>query len=141
MTRFAPLAPLLLLVGCTYSAEFTMLPQVNQAALTQLLSTRAARAPAQVEVLEEAPAHRPYVMLGTLKAPSVGWTKHYTMAALVAVMKERAAEAGADAVVNIQRTPGSTTLHISGEAIIFVKKGEREKLLITDEVDPEELTE
>ena len=89
------------LQGCTYTAQLNRSPYVNQAALDAYIRSRPAKSPDEIQFLKQPPAES-YVVLGTLTAPETEWTKHYTMDDLIAAMRNKAAELGGDAVVDVR---------------------------------------
>jgi len=119
MTRKIPSLCLaaLALAGCTYTASFNRLPYVDMDAVKNYSATRPARtAPAQIAFLKEYPK-RSFVVLGTLHAPETEWTAHYTMDDLIQAMRVKAAEIGADAIVDF-RSQENPTVHTVGSVNI-----------------------
>lgn len=148
------LAAVLLLVfpyGCTYTASFNRLPYVDMEAVKQYSATHKTKTADEILFLKEYPKES-YVVLGTLHAPEVEWTAHYDNDDLIKAMRKKAAEIGADAIVDFRfkenptvHTVGSAGisgtgaygsfsavpykgLHAWGEAIIFIPK-DKKKLI------------
>ena len=134
----------LLFSGCAYSASFNRSPYVDQDALANYLKARPEKSADQIKFIKNIP-DRPFVVLGTLHAPEVEWTAHYTMDDLLKAMREKAASIGADAIIDFRtkenptiKTTGYVSpyrggtvsaipykgLHAWGEAIIFVSERE-----------------
>ena len=135
------------LAGCT-AATLNRSPYVNQAALEEFLRARPNKSPDEVKFLKEFPKDT-FVVLGTLHAPEREWTALYTMDDLLKAMRSKAAELGADAIVDfrsrenptVQSTGyihpvsgGSVTttyykgLHAWGEAIVFAPADRKKQI-------------
>lgn len=134
--------------GCTYTSSFNRLPYVNMEAVKQYASTTVNKTPEKILFLKEYPKES-HVVLGTLHAPEVEWTAHYNTDDLIQAMRRKAAEIGADAVVDFRfkenptvhtvgrvsmsgtRAYGSVAaipykgLHAWGEAIIFISEDQK----------------
>lgn len=135
----AALLALVALQGCTYTAELNRSPYVNQPALDAFLRSRPSKSPDQIQFLKQPPAES-HIVLGTLTAPVTEWTKHYTMDDLIEAMRNKAAELGADAIVDVRSVeqpnnvysgsigPSGGSIHTAqfkglrawGELIVFV---------------------
>lgn len=142
------IALLMLIVqnGCTYTASFDRSPYVNQLALEQYLHAVKKKSPDEIIFLKE-PPEQSYVILGTLHAPEVEWTAHYTTDTLINAMQKKASEIGADAIMDLRIKDNPTThtvgsvdihagygsmaavpyrgLHAWGEAIIFLSEDKK----------------
>lgn len=105
-----------LLGGCAYTASFNRLPYVDMSAVKQYSATRPTKTPDQIAFLKEYPKQS-HVVLGTLHAPETEWTAHYTMDDLIKAMRVKAAEIGADAVVDF-RSQENPTVHTVGSVNI-----------------------
>lgn len=148
------LVAVLLLVfqyGCTYTASFNRLPYVNMEAVKRYSATQKNKSPEEILFLKEYPKES-YVVLGTFHAPEVEWTAHYDTDDLIKAMRKKAAEIGADAVVDFRfkenpsvHTVGNVTisgssaygsfgavpykgLHAWGEAIIFIPEDNKKMI-------------
>lgn len=120
------LIPLLLLIsqyGCAYTASFNSLPYVNMEAVKQYSKTQKTKTAEQILFLTEYPKES-YVILGTLHAPEVEWTAHYDMDDLIMAMRKKAAEIGADAIINI-RYKENPTVHTVGSVSISSTEAHR----------------
>ena len=141
---------LLLIVssGCTYTASFNRLPYVNMEAAKQYSASKKGKTPESIAFLKEFPRES-HVVLGTLHAPEVEWTALYDSEDLIKAMRKKAAEIGADAIVDYRfrenptmQTSGSIImtpsgpsvsmvpvrykgLHAWGEAIIFIPENQK----------------
>jgi len=131
------------LSGCIYTASLDRSPYVNRARLREHLAGKPSVDSDDVQLLRRRPS-RPHVVLGTLHAPDVEWTAHYTTDDLVKAMRRRAASAGADAIVgfrtrsnpttHITRSGGTTHavpykgLHAWAEAIIYVTPEQKKQI-------------
>ena len=137
--------------GCSYTASFNRSPYINQSALQQYLTSKQKKSPEEIILMKEFPKQS-FVVLGTLHAPEVEWTAHYTTDQLINAMRKKAAELGADAIVDFRfrenptiQTVGSFSvtpsggtgvvtavpykgLHAWGDVIIFVPE-EKKKLI------------
>jgi hypothetical protein len=120
-------------------------------AVKQYSAMQKTKTPEQILFLKEYPKES-HVVLGTLHAPNVEWTAHYNTDDLIKAMRKKAAEIGADAIVDFRfkenptvhtvgsfsvtgtRAYGSMTavpykgLHAWGEVIIFVP-ADKKKLI------------
>jgi len=147
MKTFGVLATLTLLqaclIACTYKASFNPSPYVNPSTLKPYTSARSEKRPEDIIFIKE-PPQKSFIVLGTLDAPVFEWTAHYTTEDLLQAMRVKAAEIGADAILDFRtkhdptvRSVGSVTimpgyavgsmaavpfkgLHAWGEAILFV---------------------
>jgi len=133
--------------GCIYTADFDRSPYVNEATLSEVQAAKPAVDPDDVRFLRSRPS-RPYVVLGTLHAPVIEWTAHYTTDDLIKAMRRKAAGLGADAIVGFrtQSNPsiqhvrnysssGSTTyavpykgLHAWATAIMYVSDEQKQRI-------------
>ena len=134
--------------GCAYTASFSSSPYIKQSALSDFIASKSPVKPEDVKFLKSPPSQE-FVVLGTLQAPEVEWTARYTTDDLIKAMRKKAAEIGADAILDFrtQENPSTHTvghispsygggvtaihykgLHAWGEAIIFVS-GEQKRLI------------
>jgi uncharacterized protein YbjQ (UPF0145 family) len=137
--------------GCSYTAAFNRQPYVDMEAVKQYAATQKPKTPEQIVFLKDYPKQS-HVVLGTLHAPEVEWTAHYDNDDLIKAMRKKAAEIGADAIIDFRykenptvHTVGSVSisgtggygsftavpykgLHAWGEAIIFIPEN-RKKLI------------
>lgn len=89
------------LLGCAYTAGFVPVPELGEKVLREAASTKMHKSPSDIVLMEGAPTQN-YVVLGTLHAPQVEWTAHYTMEDLVNAVRKKASQLGADAVINLR---------------------------------------
>jgi uncharacterized protein YbjQ (UPF0145 family) len=102
--------------GCTYTASFNRLPYVNMEAAKQYSSSQKAITPEQILFLKDYPKES-HVVLGTLHAPEVEWTAHYNTDDLIKAMRKKAAEIGADAIVDFRFKENPTVHTVGGVSI------------------------
>jgi hypothetical protein len=88
-------------VGCAYTASFNRSPYIDQVSLQNYLITKKGKSPEEIIFLKKVP-DQPIVILGTLHAPEVEWTAHYTTDDLIKAMQKKAAEIGADAILDFR---------------------------------------
>jgi len=133
--------------GCIYTADFDRSPYVNEEKLSEVQAAKPPIEPDDVSFLRGRPS-RPYVVLGTLHAPVIEWTAHYTSDDLIKAMRRKASGLGADAIVGFRTksTPsiqqirsygstGSTThaipykgLHAWATAIMYVSDEQKQQI-------------
>jgi hypothetical protein len=137
--------------GCTYTASFNRQPYVNMDAAKHYSAMKKHKSAEEILFLKEYPKES-HVVLGTLHAPEVEWTAHYDTDDLIKAMRKKAAEIGADAIVDFRfeekpsvHTVGGVSisggtaygsvsavpykgLHAWGEVIIFIPK-DKKKLI------------
>ncbi len=107
--------------GCTYTASFNRLPYVNMEAAKQYAVAQGNKSPEKIAFLKEYPKES-YVVLGTLHAPEVEWTAHYDTDDLSKAMRKKAAEIGADAIVEF-RFQENPSVHTVGSVAISGRSG------------------
>ncbi len=116
--------------GCTYDAAFAL--TMKKSSYDALIAGRSRRPAEEIEIYEHGRRpDRPYTILGTLEAPTVQWSAHYTRADLIPAMQRRAAEIGADAIIDVRDQQDPTTmaripfknLFMWGEAVVFEGPG------------------
>ena len=136
-----------IIVGCTYTSSFSPSPYIDKVKLAKYQETKKIQKNIDdIKILKKIP-DKNFIVLGTLSAPEVEWTAHYTTADLIYAIKKKALELGADAIINYrkQEVPTNTQvmsyspyyggynyatpvhfkgLSIWGEAIIFVTEQE-----------------
>lgn len=129
----------ILLSACTYTATLNRSPYVNQLELQKYTATRPAKKKEDIIYLKKFP-DKPHVLLGTLHAPDVEWTAHYTTDDLMDAMSRKAAELGADAIVNFRFEENPVIiksgrsavpfkgLHAWGEIIIYAPEETKKKI-------------
>ena len=121
--RTLPLAGVLfaasLAGACTYTASFARSPYVPQDELARVVASRPHKTPEQI-VFVPGPPDRPYIVMGTLTAPDVEWTAHYTMQDLTEAMAVEASEVGADAVMNVRAQQNPTVVYSGSGAVPFL---------------------
>lgn len=139
------------LVGCTYRAAFNPSPYVDESVLKPYASARTPKSPAEIVFLRE-PPKQDFIVLGTVDAPVIEWTAHYTTEDLIQAMRVKAAEIGGDAIIDFRikhdpsvHTVGNVTvgprytygtasavpykgLHAWGEVIMFVPKDVKDRM-------------
>ena len=140
-----------ILVGCTYTSSFSPSPYIDIVELAKYQETKKIQKNIDdIKILKKIPKKK-FIVLGTLTAPEVEWTAHYTTEDLIYAIKKKALELGADAIINYrkQEIPTNTQvmsyspyyggydyttsihfkgLYIWGEAIIFVTEQEAETI-------------
>ena len=132
---------LFVLYGCSYKAVFST--TMKKSTFDTIQKNRQAKSPDEIEIFNYGSTpKKPYVIIGTMEAPKVQWTALYTRADLIDALKKKAAEIGADAIINVRDQQNPTggynynantfayfkNLYMWGDAIIYVSPQEKKRI-------------